>query len=132
MLYMLSIGIIISISIICLWSGIVFLLSYLSNWQKLAVKYHTSDFPEQLGICSGVINRCRYSGTLRYAASDERYTLRLQNCLLRGTSHYSFPGKKMEYETGIFFLLYPVKITVDGVKIYLGKDVKSKLKTIKP
>lgn len=110
-----------------LWSGVVFLLSYLSNWQKLAVRYQTSYFPEDVKWCSCLINRCRYSGTIRYAVSEKGLYLRTAKLFTLGHKPLFIPWESMEYETGGFYLFYPAKITVDGVTIYIGKDVQKEL-----
>lgn len=126
-LYMLSILVAFSIFSVSLWSGIVFLLSYLSNWQKLAVRYQTSFFPEDVRWCSALINRCRYSGTIRYAVSETGLYLRTAKLFTLGHKPLFIPWDKMEYESGRFYLFYPAKIKVDGVTIYMGKDVQKEL-----
>lgn len=126
-LHMFSIFVAFSIFFISLWSGIVFLLSYLSKWQKLAIRYQTSFFPESVNICSCLINWCRYSGTIRYAVSEEGLYLRTAKLFTLGHKPLFIPWDSMEYESGRFYLFYAAKIKVDGVSIYMGKDVQKEL-----
>ncbi|MBD2702951.1 hypothetical protein IC229_20055 [Spirosoma sp. BT702] len=74
-----------SIFFVSLWSGIVYLLSYLSGWQTLASQYRVQ--PRQEGIESNVYGRVgfvNYNGVLKVACTEQGLYLSVMNVFSLG------------------------------------------------
>ncbi|MDF7820782.1 hypothetical protein P1X15_24380 [Runella sp. MFBS21] len=104
-----------------LWSGIVFLMSYLSGWQRLALKYKTPLQTKGLytGI-SGRIGMVSYNGILRVAFSENGLYLHVMSLFGMGHPPLLFPWSELKnlHETD-FLMSHSAKCTIDGITIAL-------------
>ncbi|GAB3690953.1 hypothetical protein GCM10027592_08620 [Spirosoma flavus] len=74
-----------SIFFVSLWSGIVYLLSYLSGWQTLARQFQVQ--PRKEGVESNVYGRVgfvNYNGVLKVACTDQGLYLAVMNVFSLG------------------------------------------------
>ncbi|WP_028663861.1 hypothetical protein [Runella zeae] len=106
-----------------LWSGIVFLMSYLSGWQRLALKYKTPLQSKSLytGI-SGRIGSVSYNGILRLGFNENGLYLHVMSLFGIGHPPLLFPWSVLKnlHETH-FLMSRSLKCTVDGITISLPK-----------
>lgn len=104
-----------------LWSGVVFLMSYLSGWQRLALKYKAPLPTRRLytGI-SGRIGGVSYNGILRLGFNENGLYLHVMSLFGIGHPPLLFPWSMLKnlHETD-FLMSYSAKCTIDGITISL-------------
>ncbi|MVM30674.1 hypothetical protein GO755_11585 [Spirosoma sp. HMF4905] len=119
---------------VSLWSGIIYIISYASGWQKLAKTYATTYTPSQTKSCSCLFRKSSsYNGVVQYASTREGLYLKTIKLFSIGHKPLFIPWTDIEnYESGNLstpykhrFMFYKSHFNVKDVSIYISQDVKA-------
>ena len=119
---------------VLLWSGIIYMISYASGWQKLAESYATTYVPNQTRSCSCLFRKSSsYNGVVQYAATREGLYLKTISLFSVGHKPLLIPWHEIEsYESGDLsvpyksrFSFYKASFQVKGISIYISQNVKA-------
>lgn len=104
-----------------LWSGISFLISYLSGWRYLAGRYRTEPLME--GFYRGVYGRigiANYNGVLRVAFTEKGMYMHVMPLFKIGHPPLLLPWNHLkDWKESNSFFQHSVKCKIDGVSISL-------------
>lgn len=104
-----------------LWSGIIYLTSYLSGWHFLAGRYRTEPLTE--GFYRGVYGRigvANYNGVLRVAFTEKGMYMHVMPLFKIGHPPLLLPWSQLkEWKESHSFFQHAVKFKIDGVSISL-------------
>ncbi|WP_298362311.1 hypothetical protein [Runella sp.] len=104
-----------------LWSGIIYLISYVSGWQFLAAHYKTEPLTD--GFHRGVYGRigvANYNGVLRVAFTEKGMYLHVMPLFKIGHPPLLLPWSQLkEWKESHSFFQHAVKCKIEGISISL-------------
>ncbi|MVM40496.1 hypothetical protein GO730_27235 [Spirosoma sp. HMF3257] len=118
---------------VLLWSGIIYMISYASGWQKLAESYSTTYMPTQTRSCSCLFRKSiSYNGVVQYESTQKGLYLKTIKLFSIGHKPLLIPWEAIaNYESGNLFasyksrlVFYKFQIKVKGISIYINKDIR--------
>ena len=104
-----------------LWSGVIYLISYVSGWHFLASRYRTEPLTE--GFHRGVYGRigiANYNGVLRIAFTEKGMYLHVMPLFKIGHPPLLLPWTHLkEWKESHLFFQQVVKCKIEGISISL-------------
>lgn len=108
-----------------IWCLVLYIISFSSGWQALALCYAAPHFPEKTKTCSGIFNNSsNYTSTLQYAETADGLYLKTSLLFKVGHRPLFIPWKSMKkYEaSNSTFSSCATTFRVDNTHIQLYTD----------